>query len=795
MNFQEKTKEELIASLLELQLENRVIKQSLEKSVFLNAASLEKDPSGQREFRDTKEHFELFFNNSPDAVLITRLSDGIVVEANQGFAKLSGYTREETLGFSSIDFQLWKNPADRQQVVNELLKHGFCEDYEAEYLRKDSSSFVGSISARSFILNGIPHIFSRIQNVTERKASEQAQRRSDEKFRLLFANLIDGSALHSLLYDDQGIPVDYTINEVNPAYETLLGISRESVVNKSSKEAYGVDQPPYFEIFSKVALSGNPEVFETYFAPLDKYLSISVYCPFIGSFATIFEDITKRRKAEQELRVVLTKYQVLFDIFPVGITVTDPVGKIIESNPIAETLLGISVEEQESRKIDGEEWRIIRPDGETMPVSEFASVRALAEKRQVTNVEMGIVKGNKQITWLNVSASPVPIEGYGVVIVYSDISERKRVEIEREKTQKLLEDSQRIGKIGGWELNMDSQELKWTREMYHIHEVEMSFEPKVTMRELFYAPESLPYVLKSMQQAIENGNSYEVDSEIITAKGNHKSVKEIGKADLENRRVYGLFQDITERKKAELALQDSEAKLRELNATKDKFFAIIAHDLKSPFNGILGFSEILRDEARDLDIDSIVAYTDIIYSTAKQTLKLLENLLDWAGMQRGGFHHEPKKIIVNNLIEDEIGSLIHYANQKSILIYNGVKEEIVVTADEKMISTVLRNLISNAIKFTPRNGKITIDVNKTKDQVEVSISDTGVGMEQKSIEQLFKIETSFSSRGTENEKGTGLGLLLCKEFVEKHGGKIWVISEKDKGSTFAFTLPIGEQHN
>jgi signal transduction histidine kinase len=342
---------------------------------------------------------------------------------------------------------------------------------------------------------------------------------------------------------------------------------------------------------------------------------------------------------------------------------------------------------------------------------------------------------------------------------------------------------------------MDSQELKWTREMYHIHEVELSFEPKVGMREKFYTPESLPNVLSSIQQAIEVNGSYELDYEIITAKGNRKSVKEIGKADLENRRVFGLFQDITERKKAEQALQDSEAKLRELNATKDKFFAIIAHDLKSPFNGILGFSEILKDEARDLDIDSIVAYTEIIYSTAKQTLKLLENLLDWAGMQRGGFHYEPKKTIINNLIDDEMGSLIHYANQKSILLDYEATEEIVVPADEKMISTVLRNLISNAIKFTPRNGKVNIEVNRTKDHVEVAISDTGIGMEQKSIAQLFKIETSFSSRGTENEKGTGLGLLLCKEFVEKHGGKIWVKSEKDKGSTFAFTLPIGEQHN
>jgi len=671
MDFHEQTKEELIASLQELQEENRILKLSLRQNSHLNTAVLDKNTTGYPDPGGTKQHFEQFFHTSPDAALITRLSDGMVVEVNEGFTKLLGYVREEVLGFSSVAIQLWKNPADRQVVVNELLKNSVCEDFEAEFVRKDRSSFVGSIAARIFVLHGEAHIFSRVRDITVRKEAEKALRDSEERYRSLYSNMIDGSALHTLVFDDQDIPVDYIINEINPAFETLLGISKENVINKTSKEAYGVEVPPYFEVYTKVALTGQPEVFETYFAPLDKYFSISVYSPGKGSFATIFEDITQRKKAERELHIVLSKYQVLFDIFPAGITISDEAGKITESNPTAELLLGISNEEQERRKIDGFEWKIVRPNGETMPASEFASVRALAEGRQVTNVEMGIVKGNNQITWLNVSASPMPIEGYGVVIVYGDITERKKAEHEKERMQKLLEDSQRIGKIGGWEFNMDSRELKWTREMYHIHEVDLNFIPDVTMRASFYTPESLPLVDQAMQAVMDAGGSYEVESEIITSKGNRKSIKAIGEADLVNRRVYGLFQDVTETKKSEIALKDSETKLRELNATKDKFFAIIAHDLKSPFGGILGFSEILKNEARDLDIDSIVAYTEIINSTAKQTLRLLENLLDWAGMQRGGFHFEPKKNILNNLIEDEIEGLIHSANQKNINIRYG----------------------------------------------------------------------------------------------------------------------------
>jgi PAS domain S-box-containing protein len=357
--------------------------------------------------------------------------------------------------------------------------------------------------------------FSVTREVTEYKKAEASLVESEEKFRSLYANMIDGSALHTLIYNDQGDPEDYLIIEVNPAFEILLGISRDTVINKTSREAYGVDNPPYFEIYSKVALSGKPEVFETYFAPLDKSFSISVYCPYKGSFATIFKNISERKKSEQELRIVLTKYQVLFDTFPIGITITDGAGNIIESNPIAETLLGISNEEQVKRTIGGQEWRIIKSDGAPMLPSEFASVRALEQGQQVTNMEMGIVKEDNQTTWLNVSATPIPLEGYGVAIVYNDITLRKLAERENERKQKLLEDSQRIGKIGGWEVNIDTQELKWTQEMYNIHEVDSTFfKPKVDQRFNFYTTETLPLVDKAMRQAIEQGGSYEVDSEI-----------------------------------------------------------------------------------------------------------------------------------------------------------------------------------------------------------------------------------------------------------------------------------------
>jgi len=237
-------------------------------------------------------------------------------------------------------------------------------------------------------------------------------------------------------------------------------------------------------------------------------------------------------------------------------------------------------------------------------------------------------------------------------------------------------------------------------------------------------------------------------------------------------------------------INQKNAELASVNAQKDKFFSIIAHDLKSPFNSILGFSELLKDEARNLDIDTIVQYAGIINSSVLHTFGLLENLLEWARMQQGRIPFEPQKILFSSIVNKEFEGLKNNADQKNIELINKVSENLIITADENMVSTVLRNLVSNGIKFTPKGGEVMVEARVEDDNVKISVFDTGIGIEPETIKNLFKIETSFTTRGTENEKGTGLGLLLCKEFVEKHNGKVWVESEEGKGSCFNFTLHI-----
>jgi signal transduction histidine kinase/ligand-binding sensor domain-containing protein len=232
------------------------------------------------------------------------------------------------------------------------------------------------------------------------------------------------------------------------------------------------------------------------------------------------------------------------------------------------------------------------------------------------------------------------------------------------------------------------------------------------------------------------------------------------------------------------------AELLELNASKDKFFSIIAHDLKNPFNSIIGFSGILKEEIKSGNLASMEEYAGLINTSASQTLRLLENLLEWANSQRGKLLFKPVPIKLNELLVEEFSVLIEMAIGKNIELKSFLTDDLTIIADRNMLKTVMRNLISNAIKFTYKNGKVEVKAMIENKHVEISVSDSGIGMTKETKAKLFRIDANLSTRGTEDEKGTGLGLFLCKEFVEKHGGKIWVESEPGKGSIFRFVLPL-----
>ena len=249
--------------------------------------------------------------------------------------------------------------------------------------------------------------------------------------------------------------------------------------------------------------------------------------------------------------------------------------------------------------------------------------------------------------------------------------------------------------------------------------------------------------------------------------------------------------DITELKQAELVIQHKNDELVKLNAEKDKFFSILAHDLKSPFSAFLGLTEILAKTLQDISHDNIQSIANSLRLSALNVFQLVENLLEWSRMQRGLIEFKPTTIRLKDVINKSVETLLETAKQKDQKIQVQVLESQFVKVDIDMLESTLRNLISNAIKFSNRGEDIQISARIVSNEiVEVTVSDNGVGISNELLGQLFHVNELVGCSGTEGELSTGLGLLLCKEFVEKNGGEIRVESIEGKGSKFSFTVPV-----
>jgi PAS domain S-box-containing protein len=646
MNDQDKTKEELIIELQKLKQENSDLK-ALHDDI---------DAEIRREdilLQQTRKNYETFFNTINDFLFVLD-EQGNIIHTNSTVIDRLGYTREELSGLSV----LMVHPLDRRdeagRIVEEMLK-GITEFCPVPIVTKSGIQIPVETRVTPGIWDGKPVIFGVTKDISKVKLSE-------EKFSKVFYLNPSVCGLSDL---ETGKYV-----EVNDQFYTLLGFEKNEVIGKTATDLGILTTEIVNAVMSKAERNGTVTNIEADLKAKNgdiKHVLLSAENIYIQDKKyrfTVVHDITKLKKAEDEISRQAGMISSLLDSIPDIIFFKDKNGVYLGCNPPFAEFVG-------------------RPRNEIIGKTDYDLFdKEIADFfRKYDKSMLEVCKSQQNEEW----------------ITYPD-------------GRKILID---------------------------------------TLKTPYWGP----------------------DGTLIG--------------------LLGISRDITERKHAENEIKLKNEELLKLNFEKDKFFSIIAHDLRSPFTGFLGLTEIMVVDLPNLSMNKIQEFAVNIRTSATNLYRLLNNLLEWAQIQKGTINFYPSTIKFLVLVDECLSLIKEFAKTKEIEIVLDIPAGLEIFADKNMLQTVISNFVSNAVKFTQKGGKVNLSAKINDDNcIEISIKDTGIGMSQHMIDDLFRIDVQTVRKGTEGELSTGLGLLLCKEFVEKHEGKIWVESIVGVGTTFNFSLSL-----
>jgi PAS domain S-box-containing protein len=495
-------------------------------------------------------------------------------------------------------------------------------------------------------------------------------------------------------------------------------------------------------------------------------------------------DISEQKKAEAAIRLSEEKFRGIFDQASVGAAIVNMEKRFVRCNPAFCNFLGYSEEELIGKLISDvtfpEDVFLGQPEMKQIVKMEIES--AILEKRYL--------RKDGSVVWGEIRLSLVRDEKNSPIFflpIIQDITNRKRVEEalkESEKHFRELADS--ITDVF-FEMDTDLRYTYWNKASENLLGIAAESAIGKSMYEILpFTPDTI-LAEAAYREVVKTLKPHVFDS-VFEYNGKH-IIFEVRVYPTE-RGISVFTTDITGRKRAEAEIKLKNEELLKTNAEKDKFFSILAHDLRSPFNAFLGLTQMMEEELPVLTLDEIKSYAVSMRKSANMLFHLLETLLEWSRMQRGLISYKPETVHLFNEISAGIELVRDAASKKLIEIRQDIPDTLFIKADAPMLESVMRNLMFNAIKFTPPNGEITLAAKKISDtMVQISVSDTGIGMDQHLINKLFQLDEQTHRKGTEGEPSTGLGLIICKDFVEKHGGTIWAESKVGKGSTFYFTIP------
>jgi PAS domain S-box-containing protein len=636
------------------------------------------------------------------------------------------------------------------------------------------------------------------------KGEANLLRDSERRYRLLFKNMINGLLVLKPIFKE-GKLVDFHFFRANAAFEKMTGFEAARMVGCPFKDLFPGRASDILPMLFETVKQNENQRLESFPLKADTIVNFYSFIPEEDYVAIIIEDVTAQKNAESERMKSEQMLKTIFSLLPVGVTVTDESGDIIDCNKASESLLGLKKEEHLVRNFAGKEWKIIRTDATPMPPEEFASVRALKENRIVENVEMGIVKKEDQVTWINVSAAPIPLPDLGVAIVYSDITERVKAQEEsEEKFKNVVQNSTDAIII----VNPEGSIVEWNKgcELIFGLDRKTALSQKIwTFLSNVVAPESPLginnlFLKENIQHTLRTGESPWFQSineaEFIVSGGKRKTIQSsIFPVKSAHGYLLGIVsRDISESKETERMLKLAKEKAEEASQAKSRFLANISHEIRTPLNAIMGFTEILKEF--QVDNGRFKDHLSGIEKSSKALMSLINDILDLSRLEAGKMEVSPVALNIRNLIADVQQIFWLKAENKGIDLYTHVDPCVpaVISMDEVRLRQVLFNLVGNAVKFTEK-GSVSINVRtencdaaKHLTDLTIMVTDTGIGIEEDDMDLIFDPFYQKAPVRIAKQEGTGLGLAISRRFVQMMNGEINVDSRPGEGTRFSVIL-------
>jgi PAS domain S-box-containing protein len=632
----------------------------------------------------------------------------------------------------------------------------------------------------------------RLKNeIANRNKAEKILLESEEQYRVIFENNSAAMAI---------VEPDTTISMINEAYCQMSGYTMQEMIGTSWTQHIPPQDLERLKEFNRRRLidpNDAPNKYEFAFFHKNGEIKHSLMSvTMLHSNRKIILsliDITKRIRSEEMLRDSEARYRSILNASPDVITITDLKGHIVMASPAARQIIGCAIPEE----LIGHSINDIIAPGDRERVLFM-----------IEQMKQGIMTGLCEYKGIRIDGSSIDMEmntefirdAQGnpsqMIFIVRDVCDRKNGEKEKRKADDWLrilsiaiEQSPVTTVITDIAGNIVFVNPKFTETTGYTAEEVMGENPRILKSE-----NRQPSDYKELWETILSGKNWH--GVFLNRKKNGEFYWESAViSPVKNKEgiithFLAVKADISKRILAEQEIKLKNEALVKINAEKDKFFSIIAHDLRSPFNGFLGLTEIMAEELSSLTRDEIQDIAVNMRNSATNLFRLLENLLNWARMQQGLIPFKKEVVKLLPIVIESFEMLEESAKSKAIELTYSIPNDFMVVADNNMLHTIIRNLLSNAVKFTTKGGKVSLSAITLGDRsVEISVKDTGIGMNATIVDNLFSLDVHTNRKGTEGELSTGLGLMLCKEFVEKHGGKIRIESEEGKGSTFYFTIP------